>query len=190
MHASQQALVSKEDYLRAERKADSRSEYHQGQIFAMAGASRNHNRIVTNVSTALDNQFKQRDCNNYSSNMRVSVRNGDSYVYPDAVVTCGEERFEDNKGDTLLNPIVIIEVLSSSTEAYDRGAKFLCYQAIDSLQIYVFISQQPHRVEVYEKQKDGHWAYISYHHLPESIELKAIKCRLESDDIYSKVLSE
>lgn len=179
--------ISREDYLRLERQANYKSEYHKGQVFAMAGASRNHNRIVTNVSTALDLQLKSRNCNNYSSDMRVSIQNGERYLYPDIVVTCGEEKFEDNNKDILLNPIIIIEVLSPSTEAYDRGAKFLYYQTIESLREYVLISQYPRRLEIYCKQMDGAWLYRSLNEMPAKLELESIDCMLASEDIYSKV---
>jgi Uma2 family endonuclease len=190
MHATQKNLVSREEYLKLERLADLRSEYHKGQIFAMAGASRNHNRIVTNLSTSLDIQLKSRDCNNYSSDMRISVQSGERYLYPDIVVTCGKETFEDDSNDTLKNPKVIVEVLSSSTEAYDRGLKFLYYQTIDSLQEYVLISQHPHRIEVYYKQADGTWAYRAFNKMPEKIKLQSINCILDTDDIYFKVEGE
>ena len=191
MLANKQSLVSRDKYLRFERVADIRSEYHKGQIYAMAGASRNHNRIVTNVSTSLDIQLKSRDCNNYSSDMRISVLNGERYLYPDIVVTCGKEEFEDDNTDILLNPIVIIEVLSPSTEAYDRGLKFMYYQAIESLQEYVLVSQSPHRVEVYHKQADGAaWGYRSFQKIPEKIEIHSISCILDTDDVYFKVVNE
>lgn len=106
-------MISSEEYLKAERLAETRSEYHQGSMYAMAGASRDHNRILTNSSTSLDVQLKDRDCNNYSSDMRISVQNKERYLYPDMVVTCGTEKFEDEQSDTLLNPKIIIEILSS-----------------------------------------------------------------------------
>jgi len=179
--------ISREEYLRLERQANYKSEYHKGQILAMAGASRNHNRIVTNVSTSLNLQLNSRNCNNYSNDMRVSIQNGERYLYPDIVVTCGEEKFEDNNKDILLHPIIIIEILSPSTEAYDRGAKFLYYQTIGSLQEYALISQYPRRLEIYCKQMDGAWLYRSLNEMPATLELKSIDCRLDSEDIYSKV---
>ena len=179
--------ISREEYLRLEHQATYKSEYHKGQVFAMAGASRNHNRIVTNVSTSLDIQLKSRNCNNYSNDMRVSIRNGERYLYPDIVVTCGEETFEDTNKDILINPLIIIEVLSPSTEAYDRGAKFLYYQTIESLREYVLVSQYPRRIEIFRKQKDGAWLYRSLNEMPERLELEAIDCMLDSEDIYSKV---
>ena len=190
MHATKKSLVSQSEYLKLERSADYRSEYHEGQILAMAGASRNHNRIVTNASTSIDIQLKNRDCNNYSSDMRIRVQNGDRYLYPDIVVTCGVEKFEDDNTDTLLNPIAIFEVLSKTTEAYDRGLKFLYYQTIESLQEYVLISQNPQRIEVYHKQTDGNWRYHSFHNTPDKIALQSINCILDTNDVYFKVFLE
>ena len=190
MHATKKSLVSQSEYLKLERSADCRSEYHEGQILAMAGASRNHNRIVTNASTSIDIQLKNRDCNNYSSDMRIRVQNGERYLYPDIVVTCGVEKFEDDNTDTLLNPIAIFEVLSKTTEAYDRGLKFLYYQTIESLQEYVLISQNPQRIEVYNKQTDGNWRYHSFHKTPDKIVLQSINCVLDTNDVYFKVFLE
>lgn len=190
MLALQKSVVSRSEYLKFERVADVRSEYHKGQIFAMAGASRNHNRIVTNISTSLDIQLKHRDCNNYSSDMRINVQKGKRYLYPDIVVTCGEEKFEDEKSDILLNPVVLIEVLSSSTEAYDRGTKFLYYQTISSLQEYVLISQDPHRIEVYHRQSSGGWDYRSFDQNDNTISLVSVNCILNIDDVYFKVVHE
>lgn len=119
--------------------------------------------------------------------MRISVQNGARYLYPDIVVTCGEEEFEDEKTDTLLNPLVIVEVLSPSTEAYDRGLKFLYYQTIESLQDYVLISQAPRRIEIYHKQTDGVWGYRSFHEVPRKIEIQSIDCVLDTDDVYLKI---
>ena len=128
----------------------------------MAGASRNHNEIVANITTSLRVQVRDRPCSNYSSDMRVSVRGGEPYVYPDIVVTCGPQVFEDDTRDTLVNPLLIVEVLSPSTEAYDRGDKFLLYQAIPSLNEYVLVSQTPRRVEIFRKQPDDSWLYQSW----------------------------
>ena len=190
MRATKKSLVSQSEFLKFERSADYRSEYHEGQILAMAGASRNHNRIVTNASTSIDIQLKNRDCNNYSSDMRISVQNGERYLYPDIVVTCGVEKFEDDNTDTLLNPIAIFEVLSKTTEAYDRGIEFLYYQTIESLQEYVLISQNPQRIEVYHRQTDGNWRYHSFHKTPNKIALQSINCILDTDDVYFKVFLE
>jgi Uma2 family endonuclease len=183
-------LVSPQEYLRRERLAPFRSEYRGGRVVAMAGAARNHNRIVSNLSLFLGNQLLKRPCNNYSSDMRVSVRGGERYLYPDVVVTCGQETFEDDHRDTLVNPIVIIEVLSSSTEAYDRGEKFLDYQTIPSLEEYVLITPSPRRFEVYRRQADDSWLYHSSAFSPAPLILQSIDCTLTPDEVYRKVESE
>src|SRR5215207_6350571 len=137
MSSNPKTLLSEEEYLAIERQAEFRSEYVAGEMFAMAGASRRHNRTVTNLVVALDNQLRARPCNVYSNDMRVKVQSTGLFTYPDVVVTCGEERFADGEMDVLLNPVVIVEVLSDSTEAYDRGKKFESYQSIESLKEYV-----------------------------------------------------
>ncbi|MCP4351373.1 MAG: Uma2 family endonuclease [Desulfobacterales bacterium] len=179
--------VSPDEYIRQDRSAEFRSEYHEGRVFAMAGASRNHNRIVTNISGSLNSQLKSQDCNNYSSDMRVSILGGRKYVYPDIIVTCGKEDFEDDNMDILLNPIVIIEVLSDSTEAHDRGTKFLYYQTIASLQEYVLISQDKRCFEIYRKQEDGTWVYRAFQSESMILDLQSVKCELTANDVYFKV---
>jgi len=179
--------ISAEDYLRWERQAEGRSEYHAGQIFAMAGASRRHNRIVTNLSSALNVQLQSRPCNNYSSDMRVRIGNAERYVYPDIVATCGREEFEDDQQDVLLNPLLILEVLSPSTEAYDRGNKFRDYQTIPSLREYVLVSQDRRCFEVYRKQPDGRWLVELLSSLPLTLRLESIDCVLAEAEVYAKV---
>jgi len=181
-------LLTEEEYLAVERRAEFRSEFHGGEMFAMAGASRRHNRIVTNLVTALDNQLRQRPCNVYSNDMRVKVPNTGLFTYPDLVVTCGEEMFADDGQDTLLNPLVIIEVLSDSTEAYDRGKKFEHYQSIDSLSTYVLVAQDARRIEQYVRQEGGRtWIYAEAHEADAVVRIEAIACDLKLEDIYAKV---
>jgi Uma2 family endonuclease len=148
-------LMTEEQYLATERRAGSRSEFYNGEMFAMAGASRRHNRIVTNLVAAFDNRLRELPCNVYSNDMRVKTPNTGLFTYPDLVVTCGEEVFVDDEQDTLLNPLVIFEVLSDSTEAYDWGKKFENYQGIESLSTYVLVAQDARRVERYVRQGDG-----------------------------------
>jgi Uma2 family endonuclease len=187
MSAVPVATVSRAEYLRRERLAAFRSEYHRGRVIAMAGASRVHNRIVTNVSTSLDIQLRACPCNVYSSDMRVSVLGGDHYVYPDLVVTCGHEEYEDSEFDILVNPLVVIEVLSESTEAYDRGEKFRLYQTIPSLREYVLVSQTSRRLEIYRKQPDGSWLYQSSSFAPPPLRIESVDCTLTFDDVYLTV---
>ena len=182
--------ISREQYLQQERRAATRSEYHKGRVIAMTGASRTHNRIVTNLTSSLDHQLKSRPCNNYSNDMRVAVQGGERYLYPDVVVTCGRELFEDAENDILLNPLVIIEVLSPSTEVYDRGEKFLAYQTIPSLREYALVSQSPRRMEIYRRQPDDTWVYQTIPPSPPPLILQSIDCTLTLDDVYSKVEEE
>lgn len=156
----------------------------------MSGASRIHNRIVSNLARSLGNQLSDRPCNHYSNDLRVSVRGGESYLYPDVVVTCGQEQFEDGQLDTLVNPIMVIEVLSPTTEGYDRGVKFLAYQSIPSLVEYVLITQSPRRFEIYRRQPDGAWLYQSWAFSPPPLVLQSIGCSLTPDEVYFKVDAE
>ena len=189
MSSQPNTYISPEEYLAIERQAEYRSEYYAGEMFAMAGATRRHNRIVTNLTTTLDNQLKARPCNVYSTDMRVNVPRTGLYTYPDLVVTCGEEIFAaDKQEDILLNPLVIIEVLSDSTEAYDRGKKFEHYQSINSLTTFILVTQHSPRVEQYVRQEDGRlWTYSETHEVGATIKVEAIACELKLEDVYSKV---
>jgi Uma2 family endonuclease len=181
-------LLTEEAYLAIERRAEFRSEYRGGEMFAMVGASRRHNRIVTNLVTALDIQLRTRACNGYSSNMRVRVTSTGLFIYTDVVLTCGNEAFADDEQDTLLNPLVIFEVLSDSTEAYDRGQKFEHYQNIDSLSAYVLVAQDAPRIERYVRQEGGRaWIYTEAHEANAMFKIEAIACELKLEDVYAKV---
>ena len=151
------AYVTSEEYLIFERSASYKSEYFNGEIFAMAGASKKHNLIVGNTFAELHSQLKKRLCQVYSNDMRVKVSDTGSYTYPDIVVACEQEQFDDKYKDTLLNPVVIIEVLSDSTEAYDRGGKFEHYRHLVSLLEYVLIAQDKYLIERYVRQSDWQW---------------------------------
>jgi Uma2 family endonuclease len=183
----QRSFLTPEEYLSIERKAEFKSEYFNGEMFAMAGASQPHNRIVSNIISALNPQLLQRDCNIYPSDMRVKIEKINKYTYPDVVVTCGKEILEDDQIDTLLNPILIIEILSASTEAYDRGEKFRQYQFIQSLAEYILITQDAIRVEQYVRQTDRTWLYSEYQNLDDVIKLESIACELTLKDVYAKV---
>lgn len=175
------------EYLALERRAEFKSEYFAGEMFAMAGASQRHNLIAANIIRALGNQLLERPCSVYPSDMRVKIGKINKYTYPDIMVVCGEERFEDEQHDALLNPMVIIEILSESTEAYDRGKKFEHYQSLESLREYVLISQDPYRVEQYVRQDDRTWTYSEFHQAEEIVHLPTIDCTLPLKDIYAKV---
>jgi Uma2 family endonuclease len=182
-------LLTPDEYLDIERKAEFKSEYYAGEVFAMAGASREHNLIVSSIIRMLGNQLLERNCNVYPSDMRVKIVKTGKYTYPDVAVVCGTEQFEDEHRDTLLNPAVIIEVLSDTTEAYDRGKKFENYQYIDSLREYILVAQEPYRIERYIRQNDKTWTYSEFHEAEEKVELSTIGCELSLQDVYAKVVS-
>ena len=181
-----QTYFTPEEYIALERKAEYKSEYFDGHIIAMSGASRQHNLIVMNISAELHLQFKGRGCEVYTNDMRVRPSPRDTYVYPDVVVVCGEPEFEDDVFDTLLNPIVIVEVLSPSTERRDRGEKFTRYKHLASLQEYLLVSQDKVWVE-HHRRHSTQWVLSHYRGLAEVLPLPSIGCELPLRDIYARV---
>lgn len=177
-----------EQYLAAERESAYKSEYIDGEIVEMVGASEPHNLIVTNVVAELGVQFRGRQCKVYASDMRVDVRDSGLYAYPDVVALCGEPILTDDEQDNLRNPTVIIEVLSKSTEAYDRGKKFMKYRRIESLMEYVLIAQDRYHVEHYVRQQHGGWLLSESTTLGDEIYLSSIDCHLMLSVIYDKVV--
>ncbi len=175
-----------QEYLALERKSETRNEYYNGEIFAMAGASREHNLIAGNLFRDIGNQLEDRPCETYMNDMRVWIEATGLYTYPDVVVVCGEPRFQDREVDTLLNPTVIVEVLSPSTEAYDRGDKFRHYRRIDSLREFVLISQDRMMVERYTRQgKD--WVLSDMTDPDQVLKLESIGCQIPLGRIYAKI---
>ena len=179
--------ISPADYLAMERASPERHEYFQGEMFAMGGASRKHNLITLNASASLHSQLATSDCEIYSSDMRVKISPSGHYVYPDVVVTCVQPRFEDDQLDTLLNPQAIIEVLSESTEQYDRGKKFERYRQIESLQEYFLVAQDRPHVERFERGEAGAWVLTEATGLEATIDVKSAGCTLKLGDVYAKV---
>lgn len=183
--------LTPEEYLAIERAAEFRSEYFDGEMFMMSGASRAHILIVGNILYRIRQQFDDRDCEIYTNDMRVRIPATGLYAYPDVVAVCGEPRFDDNVFDTLNNPTVIIEVLSESTASYDRGFKFVNYRTIETLKEYLVVAQHEYKVEHYTKESDGSWRIVDVHGLDKTIQLAAIECALKLEDIYARVtLSE
>ncbi len=184
--SAQQTVSTPEQYLALERRATVKSEYVNGHIFAMAGASRRHNQITFNIAVALGLQLKRRSCVAYTSDMRVKVAVTGLYTYPDVVVTCDKPVFEDVFVDTLLNPAVIIEVLLNSAEGYDRGAKFAHYRRLPSLKEYCLVSQDRVCVEHYARQMHR-WLLTETSAFDDVLQLHAIDCELNIADVYDKV---
>ena len=181
-----ETLLTPEEYLASERKATLKNEYLNGKILASLGASRAHNLITLDIATELNIQLRGRDCEVYTSDMRVRTSPTGAYFYPDVVVVCDTPRFEDNVFDTLLNPIIVVEVLSPSTEANDRGEKFARYQELASLREYILVSQDRIRVEHYRLIKTQ-WVKAEFHAHQAVIPLVSINCKLPLRDIYRRV---
>jgi Uma2 family endonuclease len=175
-----------EQYLAMERNAGFKSEYLDGYITSMSGASRAHNRIAGNVYRKMSDQLENRPCEAYISDLRLCVSPTGLYTYPDVIVVCGEPEFLDDEVDTLLNPTVIFEVLSPTTELPDRGAKFGHYRRLASLKEYVLIAQDQVLVERFIRQGDD-WLISAPSQLTETLRLTSIDCSLTLREIYSRV---
>ena len=186
-----QTYLTPEEYITLERKAvpdaeTVRSEYMNGEVINMSGASLAHNLITGNIFGQLYTRLRGGRCIVFANEMRVSISTAKSYFYPDVSVVCEEPRFEDNVFDTLLNPIVVIEVLSPSTEAYDRGEKFAHYRQLTSLQEYILVAQDQIRVEHYRRQ-EKQWIFTDFEKQDEVLTLSSLQCELPLQDIYERV---
>lgn len=186
MSSPSPSLLTEREYLALERKSEIRSEYIAGRVFAMSGASRRHNLIAGNLYREINTQLRGRPCEAYVSDMRVKVSPTGMYTYPNIAALCGEPRFEDTDGDTLLNPAVIVEVLSDSTEAYDRGEKFAHYRRLETLREYVLIAQNKVRVEHYLRRGEE-WVLSEISDPEGTLDLSLIDCRVSVAAIYEKV---
>jgi len=175
------------EYLALEERAVHRSEFYRGEIFAMSGGSINHNRIVLNTVSALRTRLEAAPCEVFAADMRLLVEQHRLYTYPDVAVVCGHPELVAGRNDTLTNPVVIIEVLSESTERYDRVDKFRFYRAIPTLREYVLIDQYTPRVEHYWKGADDVWMFEEIAGLDGALELRAISVALSLRDLYARV---
>lgn len=179
-----------EQYLALERAAEYKSELVNGEIYAMSGASLKHNLVAGNLFGELRDQLKGKPCLSFTGDMRVMVDLTGMYTYPDVTVVCGEPRFEDSSVDTLSNPTLIIEVLSPSTEAYDRGDKFAHYRKLNSLREYMLVSQDKPRIEHYLRQTDNpnQWLLTEISGLDGALSLPSISCAVAMQDVYDRVV--
>lgn len=180
-------LLTPEEYLAIERDLSAKHEYHYGEIFAMGGASTKHNQITFNLAGILHAQLKNRPCVAFANDMRVKILSTGSYVYPDVVATCQPPQFEDKHLDTLLNPQAAIEVLSDSTEAFDRGEKFEMYSSVESLREYLLVAQKYPHISHFQREEQATWTLRMVHGLDEAVELASIGCTLRLAEVYSKV---
>jgi Uma2 family endonuclease len=172
-------------YLDLERTSEMRHEYLDGLMYAMAGESPDHSTICFNLAVVTGAQIRDRDCRGFSPNMKVRAGIGGLYAYPDLMIICGEPAFHDDETDVLLNPTVIFEVLSPSTEKYDRGEKFVRYRTeIDSLRDYVLVAQDSAHVEHHHRAEDGTWTQSQIDGFDASLILASIECEIPLQEIY------
>ena len=179
--------ISSQEYLEIERKAQFKSEFYNGEMFALAGASFIHNKISSNIHISIGGQLKNKNCGIYQSDLKVKEQTSGLFTYPDLVVICGEPEFYDNGKDVVLNPTVIMEILSPSTENYDRGFKFELYRKLKSLKDFFLVSQEKVFIEHYSKNTDNSWTLNEYNNKEQSIIIKSIDCNLKLEDVYYKV---
>ena len=187
MSAHSVALISPEEYLAFDRAAEVRSEYFNGRMYAMSGGTRPHSAIAVNLIAELRQALRGTDCQVANSDLRLRVSPSGLYTYADAAVYCGAARLADDHQDTLLNPMVIIEVLSKSTEGYDRGFKFAQYRLLESLQEYALVSQSEPRVEIFRRQTDGEFKLSESAGLEKDCFFPSIGCRIAMAEIYLNV---
>ena len=179
--------VTPEEYLAAERLSETRSEYLDGGVYPMTGASLNHGRIVINVATELALRLRERDCDVLVNGMKVRLQESRKFFYPDICVLCSPPQFHDERKDIITNPELVVEVLSPSTEAFDRGAKFQAYRTIESLKEYLLVSQGTPLVEQYVRGEDGKWTLTTAAGLESSLTLPSIECTLNLAAVYKRV---
>lgn len=189
MSALPKHIYTLEEYLELEKSSEEKYEFYDGEVFAMAGGSLEHNTISANVIRSLGNKLEDTACRVLSSDMRLKVPLALPYRYPDVTVVCGEPVIEKLQGQPLLlNPVLIVEVLSDSTEAYDLGKKFTAYQSIESFREYLLIAQDSPHVIQHVRQDDGKWLRSEHHGLDAVLALESLKVALPLSEIYQRVV--
>jgi Uma2 family endonuclease len=181
------SFLTPEQYLEFERASEFRHEYYNGEVVAMSGAREAHTLIAGNIFASLKAQLRGHGCRVYMVDMRVRTTASGAYTYPDVVAACGHREFLDGIRDTLLNPTVIFEVLSPSTERHDRTRKFRYYKTIDSLQQYVLVAADSASLDVFTRPVEGDWTWKNALGLEETLEIASIGCRLALSDVYEDV---
>ncbi|MDX1907851.1 MAG: Uma2 family endonuclease [Bacteroidia bacterium] len=176
------------DYLELERSADVRHEYHRGELFAMAGGTRNHSMLGGNIVTEFNLLARRSGCTSFNGDLRIRIEAEDCFLYPEASLVCGPEHYSPLDPNALVNPVLIAEVLSDSTEAYDRGEKFRLYRTLSSLRDYVLISQKQPLVEVFSRDESGLWQFRAYEGLETTISLPSMGAEIAMRDLYRGVV--
>lgn len=184
MLANKETIYSHADYFALEEQAEVKSEYYQGHVVAMTGASLNHNRLAGNIHTSLNNALSNHPCETFIGDVRVWVEKKDIFTYPDVMVVCGPPVLMENRTDTLTNPKVIIEILSPSTTGYDRGEKFQAYWSLDSFEEYVLVDQYQMRVEYFRRVDETLWELRVFTKLDDVLTLQSIDVKISLDKIY------
>jgi Uma2 family endonuclease len=187
MFSQPASFVSEAEYLEHERKAEFKSEYFDGEVFAMVGASPWHGWIVANLVIELGYRLIDGPFRVSASDVRLRVSRTGLYTYPDVMVVCAEPQFADDQKDTLLNPVLLVEVLSKSTRDYDRGLKFEHYRTLPSLKEYLTIAQNAPHVEHWVRQPENHWLLTEYRGIAETLQLPSLGCALPLASVYRKI---
>lgn len=183
---SKPRLLTEAEYLLVERRAKLKSEYYRGEMFLMSGAKRAHNLITVNLSAELCRSLREKPCEVYSNDMRVKI-SSDLYTYPDVVTVCGEPKFLDDEFDTLLNPLLLIEVLSDSTQQHDASFKVQEYRRLPSLRDLVLVNQEIPYIEIYQRERGTPWKMSTVTGLDATLTLKSVGCKISLAEIYAKV---
>jgi Uma2 family endonuclease len=180
-------IFSLAEYFAQEEQAEQRSEFYEGEIFAMAGGTANHNLITLNVAASLRSALRNKSCKAFMADLRLLVKRRQLYTYPDVMVICGPLQYAPGRNDTVTNPVLIVEVLSPSTEAYDRGKKFEFYRTIDSLKEYVLVDQSRMYVERHRPLGLGRWEMTAFTAPDDVLALESVDVELTLAAIYDGV---
>ncbi len=181
-------ICTPEEYFALEEYADCKSEYFHGEIFAMAGGTANHNRITLNFANLLNTAFKGKSCEAFAIDVRIQIDKEKHYTYPDVVAVCGQIEFAEMRKDTIVNPILIAEVLSDATKDYDRGSKFTAYRNIKTLRDYVLIAQETVHIEYFSKENDGTWRLREYFDPQGILSVASLELSIPIREIYDRVV--
>jgi Uma2 family endonuclease len=187
MTAQLHQYTTEEEYLALERSSPTKHEYYAGRIYAMTGAKEPHNLISGNLVATFHSQLRRKPCRVYSSDMRVKILKTGLNTYPDVAIICGQPQFTDTVRDTITNPIVLIEILSASTERYDRGMKFEHYRTIDTLRDYILVAQDHCHIEHFARQEGGLWIFQEATDISTELYISSIECAVKLEDVYEKV---
>jgi Uma2 family endonuclease len=180
--------LTEDEYLRLDREAETRSEFHDGRMFAMAGGSLNHS-LLANRAGALLDRLVPPGCRVLNADMRIHIASSGTYTYADCSVVCRETQFDSDLQDNLLNPLLIVEVLSPSTEGYDRGKKFELYRTINSFREYLIVHQDRRHVEHYSRQDDGSWLLREHSRAGSSVAIPGLSVQFSLSDLYAPAMN-